>query len=107
MELIRELDREREETLTAAPDEPASRKVVALRSIRGIGKHNRVAAVGSPIAVEPEADKATRAYTQAAAVEGGRVVVPRQAEWLEDLRKEILQFPHGRYDDQVDSIARS
>jgi transposase len=39
MELIRELDREREETLAAAPDELTSRKVVALRSIRGIGEN--------------------------------------------------------------------
>ena len=69
-------------------------------------EHSRVAAVGSPIAIEPEGDKVTRAFTQAAPIEAGRVLLPREADWLEDLRKEILQFPHGRHDDQVDSIAQ-
>jgi phage terminase large subunit-like protein len=27
------------------------------------------------------------------------------APWLEDLRAEIASFPHGRYDDQIDSIS--
>ena len=68
--------------------------------------HHWVAQVGSPVAVEPEGDKLTRAFTQAAPIEAGRVVLPRDAEWLDALRKEILQFPFSRHDDQVDSIAQ-
>jgi hypothetical protein len=32
---------------------------------------------------------------------------PEQAAWLEDLITELLAFPHGRHDDQVDSIAQA
>ena len=39
MELIREVDAERATTLTAAPDEAASQKVMALQRIRGIGEN--------------------------------------------------------------------
>jgi phage terminase large subunit-like protein len=34
------------------------------------------------------------------------VHIPQQADWLGDLRNEILQFPDGSYDDQVDSITQ-
>ena len=39
MELIRELDAEREETLEATADEPACQKIAALRRIRGVGEN--------------------------------------------------------------------
>ena len=39
MELIREVDAERATALTAAPDEAASQKVMALQRIRGIGEN--------------------------------------------------------------------
>lgn len=61
---------------------------------------------GYPIAIEPEGDKITRAATQSVAIEAGRVFIPRRADWLNDLRMEIIQFPHGRHDDQVDSISQ-
>jgi hypothetical protein len=35
-----------------------------------------------------------------------RYVRPQHAEWLEDFRTELLQFPRGRYDDQVDSLSQ-
>jgi predicted phage terminase large subunit-like protein len=59
-----------------------------------------------PIAVEPEGDKVTRASAQSMVIEAGRVFLPRSAAWLSDLRNEILQFPNGRHDDQVDSITQ-
>jgi predicted phage terminase large subunit-like protein len=34
------------------------------------------------------------------------VYLPRRAEWLENFRTELLQFPKGRYDDQVDSLSQ-
>jgi predicted phage terminase large subunit-like protein len=58
---------------------------------------------GLPIAIEPEADKITRASAQSIAIESGQVFIPGRARWLEDLRTELVQFPHGRFDDQVDS----
>jgi hypothetical protein len=30
--------------------------------------------------------------------------VPAAAEWLPDLRAELLAFPHGRHDDIVDAL---
>ena len=44
--------------------------------------------------------------TQSAKIEARHVFLPRRAEWLEDLRTELLQFPHGRYHDQVDSMSQ-
>ena len=39
-------------------------------------------------------------------IEAGHVYLPRRAEWLEDFRTELLQFPKGRYDDQVVLLPR-
>ena len=59
-----------------------------------------------PIAITPEADKVTRMYAQSAKIEAGHVLLPREALWLDDFRTEILQFPRGRHDDQVDSVSQ-
>ena len=55
---------------------------------------------------QPEFDKATRLHACTAVIEGGRVFVPAEADWLETLRAELVQFPGGSYDDQVDSISQ-
>ncbi|MDX3909647.1 MAG: phage terminase large subunit [Sphingobium sp.] len=62
--------------------------------------------VPRPIRREPKADKITRMYAQANAIEQGRVFLPREAPWLAVLKTELLQFPNGRHDDQVDSISQ-
>jgi predicted phage terminase large subunit-like protein len=59
-----------------------------------------------PIAFDPENDKLTRMATQAAKIEAGHVLLPTSASWLDDLRTELLQFPNGRHDDQVDSLSQ-
>jgi predicted phage terminase large subunit-like protein len=59
-----------------------------------------------PISFTPETDKVTRMSAQSAKIEAGHVFLPRRAEWLDDFRAELLQFPYGRYDDQVDSISQ-
>jgi len=64
------------------------------------------AGVPMPIAFDPENDKVTRMATQSAKIEAGQVLLPRKAPWLDDFRTELLQFPHGRYDDQVDSLSQ-
>jgi phage terminase large subunit-like protein len=38
-------------------------------------------------------------------MEAGQVFFPAEARWLEDLENELLAFPHGRNDDQVDTLA--
>jgi predicted phage terminase large subunit-like protein len=59
-----------------------------------------------PISFTAEIDKVTRMSAQSAKIEAGHVFLPRRAEWLDDFRAELLQFPYGRYDDQVDSMSQ-
>jgi predicted phage terminase large subunit-like protein len=58
------------------------------------------------IAIEPEGDKIVRASMQSAAIEAGEVFLPRSAPWLDDFKSEIVQFPNGRHDDQIDSMTQ-
>lgn len=50
-------------------------------------------------------DKATRARTVQGRMEQGRVFFPKSAIWTQDLVNELLKFPLGLHDDQVDSLA--
>ena len=59
-----------------------------------------------PIAMRPEGDKVTRMAAHTATLEAGYVHIPEKAAWLPDLRTELLSFPHGVHDDQVDSISQ-
>jgi predicted phage terminase large subunit-like protein len=59
------------------------------------------------IGIRPEGDKVIRMSAQTAKIEGGAVHLPKQAPWLDELRTEILAFPHGMHDDQVDSISQA
>jgi predicted phage terminase large subunit-like protein len=59
-----------------------------------------------PIAFQLEGDKITRMSAQSSHIEAGQVHLPRKATWLEDLRAELLQFPYGKTDDQVDSLSQ-
>lgn len=49
-------------------------------------------------------DKRMRLEAQTARLESGRYLLPREAPWLAEFRRELLAFPNGRYDDQVDSL---
>ncbi len=49
--------------------------------------------------------KETRAWTIAARYEAGKVFHPRFAPWLQDLEAELLAFPVGEHDDQVDVLS--
>lgn len=60
----------------------------------------------NPILIKPRADKLTRAAQHSATFEAGQVHFPAEASWLNDLILELLQFPAGRNDDQVDSISQ-
>jgi phage terminase large subunit-like protein len=48
----------------------------------------------------------TRASAASAKIEAGHVLIPKTAPWLDDLKMEVLAFPHGRHDDQVDSMTQ-
>jgi predicted phage terminase large subunit-like protein len=59
------------------------------------------------IAIRPGGDKVMRMDAQTAKIEAGAVHLPLNAPWLDDLRSELLAFPHGHHDDQVDSISQA
>ena len=59
-----------------------------------------------PVALRPEGDKADRMAAQSAAIEAGHVLLPESAPWLAEFRAELAAFPHGRHDDQVDSLSQ-
>jgi predicted phage terminase large subunit-like protein len=52
----------------------------------------------------PDADKETRMSRQQGRFEAGRILLPKEAPWLADFENELLAFPGGRYDDQVDAL---
>jgi predicted phage terminase large subunit-like protein len=49
-------------------------------------------------------DKAVRAQSIRGRMELLGLYVPAAAEWLSDLRAELLAFPHGKHDDIVDAL---
>lgn len=53
----------------------------------------------------PDRDKVARALPATAALEGGRILLPRTSPWLRDFEHELLAFPHGAHDDQVDVLS--
>ena len=55
---------------------------------------------------KPDGDKIMRLHAQTATIENGFVHVPREEHWLADYLQELIIFPNGRYDDQVDSTSR-
>ena len=59
-----------------------------------------------PIPITPEADKITRMSNQSARMEAGHVFLPESAPWLDEFKAEIMAFPNGRFDDQVDSLSQ-
>ena len=63
---------------------------------------------GLPVAkLKADKDKLSRAIPLAARMNGGLVFFPERASWLDDLESELLSFPNGLHDDQVDALAYS
>jgi predicted phage terminase large subunit-like protein len=61
---------------------------------------------GLPIReLRADKDKITRALPAAARMEGGGVYWRSGAQWIGELEAELVAFPHGRHDDQVDALA--
>jgi predicted phage terminase large subunit-like protein len=56
------------------------------------------------IGIKPQLDKYTRAAQQSAAVEAGRLVLPREQTWLAEFQRELFGFPSAKHDDQVDAL---
>ena len=60
-----------------------------------------------PIAIDPVGDKIIRMAAQTAKIESGAIYLPRRAAWLSEFQKEIMSFPRGHSDDQVDALSQA
>lgn len=56
--------------------------------------------------ISPEKSKVERAQQQSVKFEQGRIWLPKQAPWLPAYEAELFQFPHSKFDDQVDSTVQ-
>ncbi|GHC08891.1 phage terminase large subunit [Thermomonas carbonis] len=59
------------------------------------------------IGIKCAGEKAMRVLEQTPAIEAGKVLFPEAAPWLNGFLNEVLTFPFGKYDDQVDSMAQA
>lgn len=57
--------------------------------------------------VKSEGEKVMRMQAQTPEIEAGNVLLPQEAPWLADYLHEMISFPRGKYDDQVDSTAQA
>lgn len=56
--------------------------------------------------ISPASGKVERAQQQSVKFEQGRVWLPQEASWLTAYEAELFQFPHSKFDDQVDSTVQ-
>lgn len=59
-----------------------------------------------PVMMRPATSKEERFAGCLAEVEAGQFVLPVQAPWLAEFRKELKAFPSGKHDDQADSFSQ-
>ena len=68
----------------------------------------KAAHFGGAVRLVPiERDKIGRLYVHQAKFEAGLVLFPKRAPFLAELEAELLTFPQGKTDDQVDSISQA
>ena len=58
------------------------------------------------IPILPQGDKVTRLAQVSPMIEAGQVALPRHASWLAAFEQEVLAFPGGAHDDQVDALSQ-
>lgn len=69
-------------------------------------KSDRGEMIPYPTAIKPRDDKIIRMSSASYLLESGHVYFPKEAEWLAELITELLAFPYGKHDDQVDSVSQ-
>lgn len=67
---------------------------------------NQPHGVPRPLARRPKGDKATRMSGASQRIEAGELLLPANAPWLAEFEREVLAFPSGRHDDQVDALSQ-
>lgn len=59
-----------------------------------------------PILYRPQGDKVSRANNASLYIASKRVLLRKNAPWLDDFKAEINVFPNGKHDDQVDALSQ-
>ena len=110
--LLLEVFRERLEgpdqpTLIARKHQEYKPALIGVESANmGLTLYQQLRRMGLPVVeLKPDADKYTRAIPAAARYESGMVYHKEGAHWLNDLEAEMLAFPNGAHDDQVDVVS--
>lgn len=57
--------------------------------------------------ITPKESKQERAYAVTPLIEAGNVYIPESATWMSDFEDEVLNFPAGAHDDQIDSMTQA
>src|SRR6185437_4706645 len=63
--------------------------------------------VGNITSCKPKRDKVLRMDSGTIMFENGSVYLPEQAHWLAEYVHELVTFPNGKFDDQVDSTSQA
>jgi predicted phage terminase large subunit-like protein len=74
---------------------------------RALRQHLKRSGPIRPILMTSRYDKEARFLAQSARFESGQVHVPTEAPWYADWPNDLLAFPNGRHDDQVDSTSQA
>ncbi len=82
--------------------EDAASGTALIQSLR----HQRPYNVPYPDAITPREDKVVRMAAQSIKIEQGRVYLPQDADFIEPFYREVLPFPNGAHDDQIDSMSQ-
>ena len=98
----------RREVMRLAREWGAVQTVVEETDIgRAIAQDLRRSGQASVVLRPVRIDKEARFLAQSARFESGQVHVPEAAPWLATWLNELLAFPNGRHDDQVDSTSQA
>lgn len=90
----------------ALRDNPAAILIEDKASGQSLLQDMRREDVWPVIAVMPQGDKVTRFARVTPMIEAGKVALPRHASWLAAFEQELLSFPGGAHDDQVDAFSQ-
>lgn len=72
----------------------------------GIIQQMRTEAHGVYVPVKPTDGKVERFVRQTDWIKSGKLVIPTDRAWFDAFRRELLQFPNAKHDDQVDALTQ-
>ena len=73
---------------------------------KSVAQDIRLSGKFAPMLCKVATDKMSRFTGCFGEIEAGNILLPVEASWLDEFRKELRAFPHGRHDDQVDSLSQ-